>query len=250
MPRTARSLVAGGHYHIISRGNNRAAVFHDAHDYGAFVGLLEQAQSRVRLSILAVCVMPNHFHIVAAQETATDVSRWIHWLLTTHTHRHHLKYESCGRVWQGRFKAFPIEQDGHLLTVMRYVERNALRAGLVDSAEAWPWGSLAWRRGLSRCTRPCLADIALPNDWAEWVNAPQTAEELEAIRACVNHQRPYGDETWACGQSALSPNRTTGRRRGRPGKNPPATPTAAVGRGTGKRRPKNRRMSPISSARP
>src|SRR5512139_3360374 len=111
MPRTSRSLVAGGHYHVINRGNNRCAVFHDEQDYGAFLRLIRQAQDRVPLSILAACLMPNHFHVVVSQESATDISRWVHWLLTTHSHRHHLKHGSSGRVWQGRFKAFAIEQD-------------------------------------------------------------------------------------------------------------------------------------------
>jgi putative transposase len=204
----------------------------------------------VRLSILAACVMPNHFHVIAAQQAATDISRWIHWLLTTHTHRHHLKHESCGRVWQGRFKAFAIEQDAHLLTVMRYVERNALRAGLVERAESWSWCSLAWRQGPAPGARPQLAEVSLPSDWAGWVNAPQTVEELEAIRACVNHQRPYGGDLWARAQSALSPNRSTGLRRGRPNKTSP-TPRKPPARPDGsRRRPENRRMSPISSARP
>jgi putative transposase len=132
MPRTARTLVVGGHYHLINRGNNRGTVYSSRADYDSFVCLIEQAQSRIRLSLLAVCLMPNHFHLVVAQDRANDISRWMHWLLTTFSTRHHGLYGSCGRLWQGRFKAFPIEQDDHLLTVMRYVERNALRAGLVS----------------------------------------------------------------------------------------------------------------------
>ena len=251
MPRTARSLVAKGHYHVINRGNNRATIFHDARDYEAFTALMEQGRAKVGLTVLAACVMPNHFHAVVAQQGPTDISRWMHWLLTTHTHRHHLRYDTCGRLWQGRFKAFPIELDGHLLTVMRYVERNALRAGLVGRAQEWRWGSLAWRQPGSACRLLRLADFNLPADWAEWVNAPQTPDELEAIRACVNRQRPYGGEPWVRDQSALSPGRTTGRPKGRPRKGSPrqvgifAAPSGGDP-GAGK----NRRMSPISSAGP
>lgn len=56
--------------------------------------------------------------------------------------RYQRYYAGSGHVWQGRFKAFPIEQDEHLLAVLRYVERNALRAGLVGRAEDWPYSSL------------------------------------------------------------------------------------------------------------
>lgn len=210
--------MAKGHYHVINRGNNRAAIFHDARDYDAFATLMELGRARFGLAILAACLMPNHFHAVVAQQGPADISRWMHWLLTTHTHRHHLRYDTCGRLWQGRFKAFRIELDGHLFTVMRYVERNALRAGLAGRAQEWRWGSLAWRQPGSACRPLHLADVELPADWLEWVNAPQTPDELEAIRGCVNRQQPYGGEQWARDQSGLSPGRTTGRSRGRPRK--------------------------------
>src|SRR5207253_4674878 len=61
---------------------------------------------------------------------------------TAHVRRYHRHYQSSGHIWQGRFKAFAIEQNEHLLTVLRYVERNALRANLVERAELWPWTSL------------------------------------------------------------------------------------------------------------
>jgi putative transposase len=216
MPRTSRSLVAGGHYHVISRGNNRAQLFEDSCEYNAFLGLIRRAQQRTPLSLLAACVMPNHVHLVVAQQGAGDISRWMHWLLTTHGHRHHLGRQSSGRVWQGRFKAFPIQKDVHLLTVMRYVERNPLRAGLVDRAEGWAWGSLAWR--LRSDWQELLASppLALPANWIEWVNGPQTSEELAALRACVNHQRPYGDELWSPSERERWAPKVATRRRGRP----------------------------------
>ena len=215
MPRTARALVAGGHYHLINRGNNRSTVFESRGDFDAFVGLMEQAQSRTRLTLLAVCLMPNHFHLVAAQRCADDISRWMHWLLTTFSSHHHGLYGSCGRLWQGRFKAFPIEQDDHLLTVMRYVERNALRSGLVQRAEDWEWSSLAWRH---RCRGHLLSTppVALPRDWCDRVNSAQTVEELAALRECVNRQRPFGDQAWVQGAAAGLGLEFSMRQRGRP----------------------------------
>ena len=216
MPRTARSLVAGGHYHVISRGNNRARIFEDPREYAAFLALIRQAQQRTPLSLLAACVMPNHVHIVVSQQGADDISRWMHWLLTTHGHRHHLRRETCGRVWQGRFKAFPIQQDVHLLTVMRYVERNPLRAGLVERAEDWAWGSLAWRHRGDWQDLLASPPLALPSNWPTWVNAPQTREELAELRACVNHQRPYGNELWTSSERQRWAPQVAKRRRGRP----------------------------------
>lgn len=196
MPRTARAIVGGYCYHVINRGNNRARVFHGSADYNAFLSLLSEAQERTALPILGACLMPNHVHLVVRPTRDEDVARCAHWLFTTHVRRHHAKYKTSGRIWQGRFKAFIIQQDQHLLSVLRYVERNALRANLVDRAEDWRWCSLHWRARGS--TRVALSPppITLPNDWVAYVNAPQTPAELEAIRTCVNRQRPFGASGW------------------------------------------------------
>lgn len=189
-------MVPGGHYHLMNRGNNRATVFHDADDYRRFLGLMAEAQERRPLRLLAACLMPNHFHLVAAQMGGGDLSRWMQWLLTSHTHAHHGRMRSSGRLWQGRFKAFPIQHDGHLVAVIRYVERNALRAGLVARAEDWPWGSLAWRLGTASGPALAAPPCPLPAHWPDIVNRPQSADELAALRACANRQRPYGSDAW------------------------------------------------------
>jgi putative transposase len=118
------------------------------------------------------------------------------WAFTTQVRWHHAKYESCGRLWQGRFKAFLIQQDHHLLTVMRYVERNALRANLVERAEDWRWGSLGWRSARSPPVELSESPVPLPGYWRQLVNEPQTAAEIAEIRTCVNRQRPFGEQAW------------------------------------------------------
>lgn len=245
MPRTARSLVAGGYYHVINRGNNRATLFSNAADFATFQKLISQAQARIELPILAACLMPNHFHLVVSPHRADDISHWMQWLLTTHSHRHHLQHGTTGRVWQGRFKAFPIEQDRHLLTVMRYVERNALRAGLVSRAEDWAWGSLGWRQCGIADDLLSPPPVPLPPDWPDRVNTPQTAQELADLRACVNRQRPYGDDAWVRTATVALGLESSLRRRGRPRKSPAADP--AVDTGPARVAPSHRkkRMSPI-----
>ena len=137
MPRTARGSVGGYSYHVLNRGNARSAVFHKPDDYRAFVEIMAEASVRIPMRILAYCLMPNHFHFALWPRDDGDLSRWMHWLLTTHVRRYLRHYHSSGHIWQGRFKAFPIEGDEHLLTVLRYIERNPLRAHLVDRAEDW-----------------------------------------------------------------------------------------------------------------
>jgi putative transposase len=140
MPRTARFVVANYCYHVLNRGNKKAPFFHESADYVQFLALLELAQQRLDVPILAACLMPNHFQLVVRPRRAEDLGLWTHWAFTTHVRWHHAKYGTTGRLWQVRFKAFLIQQDHHLLTVMRYVERNALRANLVERAEDWKWG--------------------------------------------------------------------------------------------------------------
>jgi len=125
-------------------GNRRAQIFHKAADYHAFVRLLRAAQLRVPMRVLSFCLMPNHFHLALWPYNDGDLSEWMGWLLTAHVRRYHQHYHSSGHVWQGRFRAFPIQEDEHLLTVLRYIERNALRANLVPRAETWAWSSLRW----------------------------------------------------------------------------------------------------------
>jgi putative transposase len=196
MPRTARAVVGGMCYHVLNRGNNRASAFHSAADYAQFIALMAEAQSRVRVAVLGVCLMPNHFHLVVRPRQDDDLSEWMQWLLTCHVRRYHLQYRSSGRVWQGRFKAFPVQDDAHLFTVLRYVERNALSANLVDRAESWPWGSLQWRVAGSSIVELADPPLRLTADWVERVNTPLNSSELERVRACVQRQRPFGELGW------------------------------------------------------
>ena len=202
MPRTRRFIVANYCYHVINRGNKKARIFHQPADYEQFQALLYLAQQRVEVPILALCLMPKHFHFVVRPKCANDLSEWMKWLFTSHVRWHHAKYESTGRLWQGRFKAFLIQQDHHLLTVMRYVERNALRAQLVERAEDWRWGSLAWRSMRRPPLQLTPSPVPLPSYWRHVVNEAQTSVELEEIRTCVNRQRPFGDKDWVVERAA------------------------------------------------
>ena len=196
MPRTARASVGGVCYHVLNRGNGRAKVFRKEGDYAAFLDLMAEANERLPLRILSYVLMPNHFHLVLWPRGDGDLSRWMQWLLTSHVRRYHRHYHGSGHVWQGRFKAFPIQQDEHLLTVIRYVERNPRRANLVARAQQWAWSSLAWRVRRQRPT--ILADwpVPCPRNWLALVNANQTESELEAVRRSIVRGAPYGSDRW------------------------------------------------------
>jgi len=195
MPRNPRASLGGYCYHVLNRGNGRRTIFLKDGDYAAFIKLLRQAGERTPMRLLAYCLMPNHFHLALWPSADGHLSDYMMWLLTAHVRRYHKHYHSSGHVYQGRFRSFPIQEDDHLLTVLRYIERNPLRAGLVERAQDWPWSSAAPVRFGS----PPLdaGPHPRPSSWLEHVNAAQTEAEVAALRECIRRRRPYGDLDWA-----------------------------------------------------
>jgi putative transposase len=186
-------------FHCLNRSVARLTIFEKDADYEAFERVLEEAHERIPLRILAYTVMPNHWHLVVWPQTDTDVTEFLQWLTVTHTMRWHAHYQTSGtgHLYQGRFKSFPVQTDEHLLTVLRYVERNPVRAGLAKRAENWRWGS-AWRRGQRGNAGDVLSRWPLdrPRNWLDYVNRPQTEAEVEALRRCVQRGTPFGSDVW------------------------------------------------------
>jgi putative transposase len=162
------------------------------------VQILRQAQEWQPLRLLAYVVMPNHWHLVLWPEHDGDLSEFLRWLTVTHTQRYKAHYHTAGTgpLYQGRFKSFPIQEDEHLLWVRRYVERNALRAGLVRRAENWPWSSLGCRVQGGREVILAEGPRPLPRDWVALVNRRETEAELAALRRSVVRGCPFGEESW------------------------------------------------------
>lgn len=209
-------------FHALNRANAGLTLFESDGDYAAFEQVLEQARARTGIRLLAYALMPNHWHLVLWPETDDQVSAFMGWLTLTHTQRWHVAHRSvgAGHVYQGRFKSVPVQDDNHLLRLCRYVERNALRAGLCERAEDWRWSSL-WRRTNGDTAAQALLSgwpTDCPANWPEWVNEPQSEAELEALRGCVLRGRPYGDDGWAAKAAASLGLSSTLRSPGRPRK--------------------------------
>jgi REP-associated tyrosine transposase len=196
MPRKARASVGDMCYHVINRGNNRAEVFHKDQDYLRFTEMMGEAVERQPMRILSWCLMPNHFHMVLWPYGDGDLSAWMQWLMTAHVRRYHRHYDSSGHVWQGRYKAFAIQGDHHYLTVLRYVESNALRANLTDRAEHWKWSSLYALKQLDPVPFLVPGPIRRPRNWQALLNKEQSEKELKQIQLSLNRQRPLGDQQW------------------------------------------------------
>lgn len=200
MPRVARHTPGGFVYHVLNRANGRVRLFKKEQDFQAFERVLLDAQRRTAIPVLAWCVMPSHWHIVAHPSEDGQLTAFMRWLTLTHAQRwkHAHNAVGHGHLYQGRFKSFPIEADDHLLTVLRYVERNPVRAGVVRRAQDWRWGSCQVRQTRGHDLRPLLAPwpVVRRRDWAEWVNEPQTPAEEAAIKEHIARGRPLGSEAW------------------------------------------------------
>ena len=170
------------------------------------------------MRVAGYCVMPNHFHLLLWPRHDGDLGRWMQWVMTSHVRRHHRRHGGSGHVWQGRFKAFPVQGDGHFLTVLRYVERNPLRAGLAATAEAWEWSSLRWWGSAERPAFLTEGPAERPEGWVGVVDEPMSERELESLRRSVNRGTPFGDPGWVGRIARRLGLESTLRPRGRPRK--------------------------------
>jgi putative transposase len=164
--------------------------------------------------------MPNHWHLVLRPREEGALAKFMGWIGVTHVRRHHEHYHTRGggHLYQGRFKSFPVQDDGHFLTLCRYVEANALRARMVSAAQAWPWSGL-WQR-LNRVSDPWLTrwPVDRPSNWTALVNSSLRELELNQVRQCVVRGRPWGEPSWVQSTAERMGLKFTLRDAGRPRK--------------------------------
>ena len=231
MPRPLRPIDDGLIYHVINRGNNRRNVFHQPGDFQAFLKAIVDLKQRKPFALYGYCLLNNHFHLLV-QPKGTSISRIMQSLLVSHTQRYHKHYRSGGHVWQGRFKSPVIQNDEHLLAVLRYIEANPLRAKIVARAEKYPWSSYDVH-GMGAASE--LVDRLITYEelspypkvrqrrWAEMVHLPLEEAHLAAIRKSAATGLPYGSESWVKRLAKQLDLDLTIRPRGRPRKNPGKT---------------------------
>ena len=162
MPRVARHTPGGYAYHVLNRGVGRMRLFTSQTDYVAFETILAETIRSFKLRICAYCIMPNHWHFVVWAEGDGEFGQFFQRLTVTHAARfqRHRQRIGMGHVYQDRFKSFPVQDDDHFYHVVRYVERNPVRAHLVRRRCDWRWSSHCVRE------RGGTNHRALLSDWA------------------------------------------------------------------------------------
>ena len=222
MPRKARVTPGGMVFHVLNRGVGRRRLFDKDRDYAAFETILAETLDKCPMRICGYCLMPNHWHFVMWPEGDDDLGLFMQRLAVTHVTRwqKHRHVVGEGHLYQSRFKSFPVETEDYFYQLMRYVQRNALRANLCERAEDWRWGSL-WRRVNGTPEQKSLLSdwpVPRPRQWMAYVNRPQSEKELNAIRHCVNRGQPFGSPDWVQKVASDLGLESTLRPRGRPSK--------------------------------
>jgi putative transposase len=207
-------------YHVLNRSAGKSTFLSRDKDYLAFENLIIEAHALHPVRIFSYCLMATHWHFAVLPEEDGDLTAFFRWLTHTHAMRWRVSHNTVGygHLYQGRFKSFPVQQDDHFLNLCRYVERNALTAGIVRRAEEWRWGSLWAREHGTVELRAILSPwpVDRPADWTRHVNEVITAKDIERLRVCVERGRPFGADNWVRKTASRLRLEHTMRREGRP----------------------------------
>jgi putative transposase len=197
MGRIARIVVPGLPHHVTQRGNRRMDTFFGDDDNRAYLQLLVEWCGRHETRIWAYCLMPNHVHLILVPATADGLCRSIGETHRRYTRRVNFRESWRGHLWQGRFASYVMDEP-YLMAAARYVERNPVKAGLVERAEDWPWSSAAAHaagRGDAVAEGAWLAERTAGwiCTWGEYLREPDDAEVADRLRQLENTGRPMGE---------------------------------------------------------
>ncbi len=218
MARPKRIALGGYVYHALNRANGRLRIFRKDDDFLAFEQILAEGAERFSMRICGYCIMGNHWHLLLWPREDGDLSQFMRWISLTHTQRYHVSHGTVGigHLYQGRFKSFPVQDDGHYLTVLRYIEANPLRASLVEDAGEWLWSSFAVREGYECPFELSHGPVELPSNWARLLRSEFTEKESEHMEKSIKRGAPFGQADWTRITAARLKLQSTLRPRGRP----------------------------------
>jgi putative transposase len=146
MARAPRIEVENGIYHVVARGNERKAIYRDSADRERFLEILSLTVERYRWLALAYCLMSNHYHLLVETPRA-NLSAGMRQLNGVYAQAFNRRHRRSGHLFQGRYAARLVQADEHLLSVVRYIIRNPLRARVCSRLDDWPWSSHAATTG-------------------------------------------------------------------------------------------------------
>ncbi|MBU0605515.1 MAG: transposase [Candidatus Omnitrophica bacterium] len=141
MPRAGRSVKDDGIYHILNRGHNKRKLFSSVQDFKEFKDILARYKEKIEFDLYHYCLMPNHFHLLLKIRKGDKLKLLMKGISQTYSFHYKRCYGLSGYLFQNRYKNIPITKDEYLMECGRYIERNPVRAGLVDNLNAYCWSS-------------------------------------------------------------------------------------------------------------
>ena len=141
MPRPQRHFIPQVPVHVVQRGHSKEAIFYSDKDYAVFRKALLRAASKSSCHVHAYALMTNHIHILLTPQTTQDVPRFMQSLGVNYVPYFNREYERSGSLWEGRFKSSLIFDESYLISAMRYIELNPVRAGMVAFPHEYKWTS-------------------------------------------------------------------------------------------------------------
>ena len=147
MPRQVRIIIPGEAHHITQKGNYQQEIFKEANDFRQYLSWLKDYSKKYLIDILAYCLMNNHIHIIGIPHDKESLSRVLNILTMRYSQYVNRKRKSCGHVWQGRYFSC-VMNETHLYRAIRYVERNPVRAKIVNNTLDYEWSSARIHAGM------------------------------------------------------------------------------------------------------
>jgi putative transposase len=219
MPRVARVVGSGYPHHVVQRGNNREKVFLDREDYEKYRSLIERYSIDKEVRILAYCLMQNHAHMLVRPSGEQALFKMMQGIALCYTQYFNTKRKRTGRLWECRYYSAIVDEERYLWAVCRYIERNPVRAGMVEKPTAYRYSSA--RAHLLGETDPLLGESLFDRSELGEYRRFLTGEDeqvLQEIRKQTRAGRPLGDEDFLASLSERLSRSLSFRSRGRPRK--------------------------------
>ena len=223
MARLPRLCLPGIPQHIIQRGNNRQACFACDEDFAAYATWLEDYSRKYEVKIHAWVFMTNHVHLLATPEDERGISDMMQSLGRMYVRYFNHSYQRTGTLWEGRYKASIVDAESYLLTCMRYIELNPVRAGMVQLPEEYTWSSYQ-ANGLGKTIKLCTPHSIYKSLGRTVHNRTASYRELfryhlepdliGQIRKSVNQGMALGNERFKAEIECLSGRRASVLKRG------------------------------------
>ncbi|MDM8532511.1 transposase [Anaerolineales bacterium HSG25] len=179
-------FVAGNIYHLYNRGVNRANIFSNADNYTYLLKKVKPLLTELSLTMIAYCLMPNHYHFVIRQDGDQSLSVFIEWLFKSYSQAYNKQQGRTGPLFSGRFKSIHVDVDSYVLHLCRYVHLNPVKAGLVAQPHDWPFSNyLEWiqqRKGTLVDHEFVTGYFLTPADYIEFVESEIPAHINEKLQ--------------------------------------------------------------------